>query len=141
MAEEGIMSETIELLHKHYKQLRDAVASTWNTQNNIQITTSEWYILNCIYGGASTIPEILKKVEISKQAVHKFVNVLEEKQLVQTGLIKAPKTQRRVELTCLGEETYLRSLEIKKEIDKTIEKNIGSDNFKQLQAILQMKWM
>ena len=141
MAKEDIMSETIELLHKHYKQLRDAVASTWNTQNNIQITTSEWYILNCIYGGASTIPEILKKVEISKQAVHKFVNVLEEKQLVQTGLIKAPKTQRRVELTPLGEETYLRSLEKKKEIDTTIENNIGSENFKKLQAILQMKWM
>ena len=141
MAKEDVMSETIELLHKHYKQLRDAVASTWNTQNNIQITTSEWYILNCIYGGASTIPEILKKVEISKQAAHKFVNVLEEKKLVQTELIKTPKTQRRVELTALGEETYLRSLEIKKEIDTVIENNIGMENFKQLQAILQMKWI
>ena len=135
------MSETIELLYKHYKQLRDAVASTWNIQNNIQITTSEWYILNCIHGGASTIPEILKKVEISKQAAHKFVNVLEEKKLVQTELIKTPKTQRRVELTALGEETYHRSLEIKKEIDTAIENNIGTENFKQLQAILQMKWM
>ena len=135
------MSETIELLHKHYKQLRDAVASTWNIQNNIQITTSEWYILNCIYSGASTIPDILKKVEISKQAAHKFVNVLEEKKLVQTELIKTPKTQRRVELTTLGEETYHRSLEIKKEIDTVIENNIGIENFKQLQAILQMKWI
>ncbi|WP_431028128.1 MarR family winged helix-turn-helix transcriptional regulator [Lysinibacillus sp. LZ02] len=135
------MSETIELLHKHYKQLRDAVASTWNRQNTIQITTSEWYILNCIFEGASTIPDILKKVEISKQAVHKFVTALEEKQLVQTELVKAPKTQKRVELTPLGEEIYYNSLEIKKEIDKTIEQNIGSENFKQLQAILQMKWM
>ena len=69
------------------------------------------------------------------------MNVLEEKKLVQTELIKTPKTQRRVELTPLGEETYHRSLEIKKEIDTTIEKNIGTENFKQLQAILQMKWM
>lgn len=135
------MSETIDLLHKHYKQLREAVVTTWNLQNNIQITTSEWYILNCIRGGATTIPDILKRVEISKQAVHKFVKVLEDKQLVQTELVKAPKTQRRVELTPLGEKVYHHSLEIKKEIDRSIEKNIGQENFKQLQAILQMKWM
>ena len=60
---------------------------------------------------------------------------------MQTELIKTPKTQRRVELTALGEETYHRSLEIKKEIDTVIENNIGMENFKQLQAILQMKWM
>ena len=135
------MSETIELLYKHYKQLREAVVTTWNLQNNIQITTSEWYILNCIREGATTIPDILKKVEISKQAVHKFVKVLEDKQLVHTELVKTPKTQRRVELTPLGEEVYSHSLEIKKEIDERIKKKIGHENFKQLQAILHMKWM
>lgn len=135
------MSDTIDLLYKHYKQLREAVVTTWNLQNNIQITTSEWYILNCIREGATTIPDILKKVDISKQAVHKFVKVLEDKQLVQTELIKAPKTQKRVELTPLGEEVYHHSLEIKKDIDRKIEKSIGQKNFKQLQAVLQMKWM
>ncbi|KGR87430.1 MarR family winged helix-turn-helix transcriptional regulator [Lysinibacillus odysseyi] len=135
------MSETIDLLYKHYKQLRESVVTTWNLQNTIQITTSEWYILNCIREGAATIPDVLKKVDISKQAVHKFVKVLEDKQLVQTELIKTPKTQKRVELTPLGEEVYHHSLEIKKEIDRKIEKNIGQDNFKLLQTILQMKWM
>ena len=135
------MSETIDLLYKHYKQLREAVVTTWNLQNNIQITTSEWYILNCIHGGARTIPDILKKVDISKQAVHKFVKVLEDKQLVHTELVKAPKTQKQVELTPLGEEVYHHNLEIKREIDERIEKKIGHENFKQLQTLLHMKWM
>lgn len=135
------MAQTVELLNKHYKQLRDLVESTWNVQNNIQLTSSEWYILNCIHSGASTAPEILKKVDISKQAVHKFLKNLEEKQLIQTQLVKIPKLQRQVELTPEGIAVYQRSLEIKQEIDHRIERTIGSENFSNLKKILEMNWI
>ncbi len=135
------MVQTMELLNKHYKQLRDLVETTWNAQNNIQLTSSEWYILNCIHSGASTAPDILKKVEISKQAVHKFLTNLEEKKLIHTELIKTPKLQKKVELTALGIEVYQQSLQIKQQIDQQIAENIGHENFNQLQTILQMKWI
>lgn len=135
------MSQTIDLLNKHYKQLRDLVETTWNVQNNMQLTSSEWYVLNCVHGGASTAPEILKKLDITKQAVHKFLTNLEEKGLLQTELVKTPKLQRRVELTALGEEVFLKSLDIKKEIDQKIADNIGQENFQQLVTILNMKWI
>lgn len=135
------MVQTMELLNKHYKQLRDLVETTWNAQNNIQLTSSEWYILNCIHSGASTAPDILKKVEISKQAVHKFLTNLEEKKLIHTELVKTPKLQKKVELTAMGIEVYQQSLQIKQQIDQQIAENIGHDNFNQLQTILQMKWI
>lgn len=135
------MSHMIDLLNTHYKQLRDLVETTWNVQNNIQLTSSEWYILNCVHHGAKTAPEILKRVDISKQAVHKFLSNLEDKHLIQTQLVKTPKLQRKVELTPQGLAVYQRSLEIKKEIDQQIEASIGAENFKNLTAVLNMKWL
>ncbi|AWE08274.1 MarR family transcriptional regulator [Lysinibacillus sp. 2017] len=134
------MVDIIELLYRQYKHLRDETEKIWNEQNDIQLTTAEWYVINHINQGASTVPEIMKRMDITKQAVHKFFNGLEEKGIVQTALIKAPKTQRNATLTSLGYEVIDKSALIQVKIVKQIEHNIGNENYLKLKELLNMPW-
>lgn len=135
------MSNTIDLIYKQYKELRDTIETTWNSQHQIQLTSSEWYILNSIQEGAATVPEIMRKVEITKQAAHKFVKNLEDKGLLETELLKAQRVQRRVSMTPLGQEVYMGSRAIRSAVDEKIKQTIGKDNFDKLVSLLEMKWM
>lgn len=134
------MIDIIELLYRHYKHLRDETAKIWNEQNDIQLTTAEWNVINHINQGATTVPEIMKRMDITKQAVHKFFNGLEEKGIVETTLIKAPKTQRNANLTPLGYEVVEKSALIQVKIVEQIQHNIGNENYLKLKELLNMSW-
>lgn len=135
------MVDIIELLYRQYKHLREEAEALWNEQNNLQLTSSEWYVINNIYNGFSTVPEMIKRMDITKQAVHKFIMALEEKGLVQTELIKAPKRQKKAELTPLGYEIMERSLEIQAKIEMQIQHTIGNGNYEKLKQVLNMPWL
>lgn len=135
------MTNTLDLLYKKYKQLRDIVGEKWHEQYNVHLSNSEWGILNAIFEGATSIPEVMQKNEISKQAAHKFIKNLEEKQLIVTELIKAPKVQRKIELTQFGLDIYEESLQVQKSIEQQIEQKLGEENYNQLVRILKKPWL
>lgn len=135
------MVDIIEFLYRQYKHLRDETERIWNHQNNIDLTSAEWYVINHINQGASTVPEIMKRMGVTKQAVHKFFNGLEEKGIVETTLIKAPKKQRTVMLTPLGFEVIDKSLLIQAKIVEEIQRNIGDENYTQLKLLLNIPWL
>lgn len=134
------MVDLIELLYRQYKHLRDETENIWNEQTEIELTTAERHVINHIKQGATTVPEIMRRMSITKQAVHKFFNGLEEKGIVKTTLIKAPKTQRTAMLTPLGNELIGKNEMIQEQIVEQIQRNIGNENYLQLKELLKMSW-
>lgn len=135
------MVDIIELLYRQYKHLREEAEASWNQQYELQLTSSEWYVMNNIYQGFSTVPEMMKRMDITKQGVHKFIIILEGKGLVQTELVKLPKVQKKAKLTQLGYEVIEKSLCIQTKIEQQIQQNIGNENYRQLKRILDSPWI
>lgn len=131
----------LELLYKHNKQLREYTVAEWNETHALGLSYSEWNCLNAIMSGANTTPQIMQRNEITKQAAHKVIKALEEKELIITNLIKAPKVQRQIEVTNQGVKIYNKSLQVQNEVESMIENNLGAEAFQQLQHLLNRKWL
>lgn len=135
------MINTVELLYKQYKQLRDYIVERWQDELQIPLSNSEWNCLNAIIEGALSIPEIMARNEITKQAAHKVIKNLEEKKLLTTCLIKSPKLRRQITLTELGIETYHKSLQVQHEVEQQLQQSLGTDEYKNFIEVLNKKWL
>lgn len=135
------MVDIIELLYRQYKQLRDEAEKLWNEHYHLQLTSAEWNVINSIHHGNLTVPQLMAHIDITKQAVHKFISALEEKGLVEASIIKAPKVQKKVELTPLGYEIVEQSLVIQRKIEGQIEQAIGKEQYEKIKYTLQVPWI
>lgn len=131
----------LELLYKQYKQLRDYIVVQWDEQHEIPLSNSEWNCLHAIVEGAHTVPEIMQRHEITKQAAHKVLKSLEEKEMVETALIKAPKVKKQIALTKFGYEIYEKSLEVHLQTEKELRSVLGDTQYEQLINTLNKKWL
>lgn len=135
------MIDIVELLYRQYKQLRDEAEKLWNEHYDLRLTSAEWNVINNIYYGNCTVPELMLHIDITKQAVHKFIAALEDKGLVKASIIKAPKVRKKVELTPLGQEVIEKSLVIQKQMEQQIERSIGNVQYEQIKQLLQISWI
>lgn len=131
----------LELLYKQYKQLRDYIVVQWDEQNEIPLSNSEWNCLHAIVEGAQTVPEIMQRNEITKQAAHKVIKSLEEKNMVATTLIKAPKVKRQIQVTDFGRAIYTKSLGVHLETEEKMRSLLGDVEYEQLVDLLNKKWL
>lgn len=130
--------DILDLLRIKYNQLREIALEASNEEIPVPITISEWYILNCVNDGIKTVPEICTKLNISKQAAHKFIKGLEEKALIASSIQKKKKI---IQFTPKGEDVFLKTFHIKKWIDETIEQKLGTDDFQKLKELLEKEWI
>ena len=131
------MIDLIELLYRQHKQLRHVAETMWNENSKLHLTSSEWYVLKNISVGRSTVPEIMMRLDISKQGVHKFLIALEEKQLITTELVRGKKVQKKANLTAQGMDVLATSKQMEQDVEKMVRQTIGDDKYNQLIAILQ----
>lgn len=132
----------VDLINEKNSNLRKIKEDKWNNQNSIQITDTEWSILSLIYGKepASAISEISGHVNITRQATHKCIKSLNVKGLILIGKMENNNRNKCLELTPLGKAIFSENQKLKKDIEKEIELNIGSDKFVQLKDILKRSW-
>ncbi|MCM3721943.1 MarR family winged helix-turn-helix transcriptional regulator [Solibacillus isronensis] len=131
------MIDFIELLYRQHKQLRQKAEIMWNENNDLHITSSEWFVLKNIYEGYVTVPELVKQLDISKQGVHKFVTSLQEKKLITTELIKGSKVQKMAHLTEKGIVIFNESKKMELEIEKMVRDTIGDKEYELLLEMLK----
>lgn len=132
----------VDLINEKNSSLRKIKENKWNNLNFIQITDTEWSILSLIYGRevAPAISEISSNINITRQATHKCVKSLNGKELIIIRKMENNNRNKCLELTPLGESIFLEHQKMKKDIEKEIELNIGSENFIQLKDILKRSW-
>lgn len=132
----------VDLIKEKNSNLRRIKEDKWNNQNSIQITDTEWSILSLIYGKepAPAISEISSNINKTRQATHKCIKSLSAKGLIIISKMENNNRNKCLELTPLGESTFVDNQKLKNDIEKEIEHNIGSDNFIQLKDILKRSW-
>mgnify|MGYP006053880207 FL=1 len=131
------MIDFIELLYRQHKQLRQRAEIMWIENNELHLTSSEWFVLKNIHEGYVTVPELVKKLDISKQGVHKFIISLQDKGLITTELKKESKVQKVSYLTVEGINTIDKSKKMELEIEKMVRGTIGDKEYEMLLDMLK----
>jgi DNA-binding MarR family transcriptional regulator len=132
--------DLIDLLSERHSLVRKISETSWNNQSEIHISNSEWYIMARIYKRKPNISYITKNVEISRQAIHKFINKLSEKGLVQVENVENNKKEKCIQLTALGEECYEKNEALKAQLENKIAEQIGAEQVSTLKEILKLDW-
>lgn len=132
--------DLIDLLSERHNYIRGIAEKAWNDQSDIYISNSEWYIMARIYKKRPTISYVTKNVDISRQAIHKFIRNLSSKGLVEINNVKNNKKEKCVQLTALGEECYEKNEDLKAQLVNKIAEKIGVDQVSKLNELLKLDW-
>lgn len=130
----------IDSLSERHLELRKKLEQLWNDASQIPLSNSEWFIIAKIYKKKPTIADVSKKLNITRQATHKFIKSLEAKGLVIISNVEHDKRVKSIHLTPLGEECYEKHKVLKENLEYKISKHIGIENHKLLKEILKMDW-
>ncbi|MBP2240970.1 DNA-binding MarR family transcriptional regulator [Cytobacillus eiseniae] len=132
--------DLIDLLSERHSLVRRISEKAWNDQSDIYISNSEWYIMARIYKKRPTISYITKNVEISRQAIHKFIKNLAAKGLVEINNVENNKKEKCIQLTALGEESYEKNEALKAQLESKIADKIGVKQVAILKDLLKLDW-
>ncbi|MBS4196682.1 MarR family winged helix-turn-helix transcriptional regulator [Lederbergia citri] len=132
--------DLIDLLSEHHSSTRKLMEKAWNEHSEIYISNSEWYIMARIYKKRPTISYVTKNVEISRQAIHKFIKNLSAKGLVEIHNVENNKKEKCIQLTPLGEECYEKYEILKSQLENKIANQIGAEQVKTLKDVLKLDW-
>jgi DNA-binding MarR family transcriptional regulator len=132
--------DLIDLLSERHSLVRKISEQTWNAQSEIYISNSEWYIMARIYKKQPTISYVTKNVEISRQAIHKFILKLSEKGLIEIKNVENNKKEKCIQLTPLGEECYEKNAALKAQLENKIAEKIGTEQVTILKDLLKLDW-
>jgi DNA-binding MarR family transcriptional regulator len=132
--------DLVDLLSERHLLLRKISEKAWNDSSDIYISNSEWFIMARVYKKQPTISYVTKHVDISRQAVHKFIKSLKSKGLVEVKNAEHNKKDKCIKLTALGDECYEKNNALKKTLEKKIADQIGADQFAILKDILKSDW-
>ncbi|MBV7504330.1 MarR family winged helix-turn-helix transcriptional regulator [Bacillus sp. sid0103] len=132
--------DLIDLISERHSLVRKISENAWNDQSEIYISNSEWYIMARIYKKNPSISYVTKNVEISRQAIHKFIQKLSEKGLVEIKNVENNKKEKCIRLTALGEECYEKNAALKAQLENKIAEKIGSEQVTMLKELLKLDW-
>ncbi|WP_316571819.1 winged helix DNA-binding protein [Neobacillus sp. YIM B06451] len=132
--------DLIDLISERHSLLRSILGKAWNDNSEIYISNSEWYIMARIYKKQPTISYVTKNVEISRQAIHKFIKNLSAKGLVEIRNAENNRKEKCIQLTPLGEECYEKIVDLKARLVNKIAENIGAEKVEELKNLLKLDW-
>lgn len=132
--------DLIDVLSERHLQLRKVIEQLWNTNSDMNLSNSEWFMMARIYQKQPTIAYVSRNVDISRQATHKLIKKLEEKGLVEVSNVRDNKKDKYIRLTDLGEACYEKNEALKADQERKIADNIGHEKFRILNNILKSDW-
>ena len=130
----------IDLISERHITTRRISEKAWNDNSEFHISNSEWYIMARIYKKQPTIAYVTKNVDISRQAIHKFIKNLASKGLVEVRNVENNKKEKCIRLTAFGEECYEKNEALKAQLENRIAEKIGPDQMEILKDILKSDW-
>jgi DNA-binding MarR family transcriptional regulator len=104
------------------------------------LTPAESRILATLRGEPLTVAEVARRLDLSRQAVHKTVSKLVEANLLQLESLPNNSRDKRITFTEKGEAMKSSAYKALKEIEKEVEAAIGKNNFKLLTSLLKKTW-
>ncbi|UQW82729.1 winged helix DNA-binding protein [Staphylococcus edaphicus] len=134
-------TDLMNLISDRHNDLRQKVEYLTAQQlPQVQFGSSEWYLITIIKYDSPSLAELTQKINLTRQAIHKAVKQLEQKQVVQIEHVPNNKKEKRVTLTQLGITCYEKYIENKQQIIAHIAHVIGQSEVEQLHQLLQADW-
>lgn len=140
MTGEIVTVDIFDLLNKKHRETRDAIENRWNDRSKIQLTNSEWFILDWINYGKKLIADVGKNGKFTRQGTHKLIRKLETRGLVKTEPTENNKRSKCVQLTPLGIICYEENKELKIAMEEQIRHLLGDEKYEELVRILSTDW-
>lgn len=126
----------IDLISENHSRLRKLVEVEWNRRYQINITHTEWHLMAKVEQEKLKISQVTDIIGISRQAVHKIVSKLIEKELISSEYLKDNKRDKYLHLTSKGLECNKKMKEIKDEIEEKMINKFGNERINDLRTIL-----
>ncbi len=131
----------VDLVSEQHQVLRTLVRNKWNERYCDDITQTESHILAIVETENITVAEIARKINISRQAVHKSVQNLISRKYLDVRVIEGNQRDKLIILTEKGEEACKNMLAIKEEIENHIIMTFGQEKIKALKENLRENWL
>lgn len=132
--------DLIDLISERHNYIRLYIEKLWNEKYNIKINNTEWHVIAKLYSGMDTIADITRKVHVSRQATHKLIKNLEQKELIEIYDDQKNKKIKKVRLTMFGTQCYEQYMKVKEQMEASIEHSVGPILYEQLKRGLSMEW-
>lgn len=132
--------DLIDLLNERHYYMQSLTQQAWNDKSDVHISNTEWFIMAQIYETELPVSHITKNLDISRQAIHKLINNLSEKGLIEVYKMENNKKERCITLTDFGRQCYDAKASIKSQIEDIIATNLGEEQMITLKNILQADW-
>ncbi len=132
--------DLIDLISERHVYIRAHIEKIWNEKYNIKMNNTEWHVIAKLYSGMDTIADITRKVHVSRQATHKLIKNLEQKQLIEIYDDQNNKKIKKIRLTQFGVQCYEQYMNIKEQMETSIEQSVGTVLYEQLKQGLCMDW-
>ncbi|MFU0761287.1 MarR family winged helix-turn-helix transcriptional regulator [Staphylococcus pasteuri] len=131
----------VDLMSERHSHLRGIVEDLTNQEiTDSKLSSSEWYVIFRIYKKQLSFVELNQSVNLSRQAIHKVVNKLQDKEIAVIKDVEGNKKEKSVQLTKYGEKCYEQYLKINQQLESHIEKQLGTENMKTLKKLLSEDW-
>lgn len=131
----------IDLLEERYLGLHQEIKKQRKSYLTHEISNTELMMISKIAKvGPSSISELAKLTNQSRQAAHKSVHSLVEKQFVVVNDTAKNKRKKLVSLSQEGEAALTKESELKKKVEEEFCSLIGEEDFLTLFQLLQYKW-
>lgn len=131
----------IDLVSEKHKKLRRITLDLWIRNHNSNFSETEMHLLSMLIIKKMTIAESARKMNISRQAVHKFSKLLLETGYIIFETIEGNHKEKLMSLTPKGIEIYDEMVKLKNDIEDQINKEIGEENVKILKDLLLKNWI
>lgn len=130
----------IDLLNERHRAVQDVSQKAWDEKNEIYISDSGWSIMACIYDEPLPVSSVTRQLDISRQAIHKFIKSLSEKGLIDVYNMASNKKEKCIALTAFGKTCYKKKITLKNRIEEEIVEKLGEKQVMLLKDILKSDW-
>lgn len=104
------------------------------------LTPTEARILAVLRGEELSISELARRLDVSRQAVHKIISKLVARKLLRLGQSAENARDKLIFFTPAGEDMKKEAARKILELEKEVALAIGERNLKLLKALLEMEW-
>lgn len=130
----------IDLVSEKHKKLRKKTFKLWAERNLENISGAETHLLAMLSIKNMTIADCARKMNLSRQAVHKCSKDLIAQNYITFFSIEGNHRDKLLQLTDKGTNYCIKMLNLKEEIEREITENIGSENVEFLKNLLRKEW-
>ena len=129
----------IDLISEKHIILRREVEERWKMSDEEEISHTEGFLLAKLDMKRTSLAEIARQANVSRQAMYKCAKKLEDRgDLV---FVVDSEHNKYTELTAKGREYCKKSKKLKEQVEKEIEGILGQEAIQMLKELLKENWI